>query len=48
MVDYHPFSAELYDDPWPIYRRLRDEAPAFYLAFVEPPARNKIKVLIFL
>lgn len=31
MVDYHPFSAELYDDPWPIYRRLRDEAPAFYL-----------------
>jgi cytochrome P450 len=30
-VDYHPFSPALWDDPWPIYRRLRDAAPAFYL-----------------
>src|SRR5262245_53385422 len=28
---YHPFSEALCDDPWPIYRRLRDEAPAYYL-----------------
>ena len=28
---YHPFSESLFDDPWPIYRRLRDEAPAYYL-----------------
>ena len=28
---YHPFSEALFDDPWPIYRRLRDEAPAYYL-----------------
>jgi hypothetical protein len=32
MVDYHPFSDAVFDDPYPIYRRLRDEAPAFYLA----------------
>jgi len=32
MLDYHPFSTEISNDPWPIYRRLRAEAPAFYLA----------------
>jgi hypothetical protein len=31
VVDYHPFSEALWDDPWPTYRRLRDEAPAFYV-----------------
>ena len=31
MVDYHPFSDAVFDDPYPIYRRLRDEAPALYL-----------------
>jgi len=31
MIDYHPFSEAVYDDPYPFYRRLRDEAPAFYL-----------------
>ena len=31
MLDYHPFSAALFDDPWPIYRRLRDETPAFHI-----------------
>ena len=30
-VHYHPFSEALFDDPWPIYRRLRDETPAYYL-----------------
>ena len=29
---YHPFSEALHDEPWPIYRRLRDEAPAYHLA----------------
>ncbi len=33
MVDYNPFSDEVvYGDPLPIYKRLRDEAPAYYLA----------------
>ncbi len=32
MVDYNPFSDEIvYGDPLPIYKRLRDEAPAYYL-----------------
>ncbi len=31
MADYHPFSDATYDDPFPAYRQLRDEAPAFYL-----------------
>jgi hypothetical protein len=31
MIDYHPFSEALFDDPYPFYRQLRDEAPAFYL-----------------
>jgi hypothetical protein len=30
-VDYHPFSQGLQEDPWPIYQRLRDEAPVFFL-----------------
>ena len=32
MVEYDPFSDEALDDPLPIYRKLRDEAPACYLA----------------
>ena len=31
MVDYQPFSEAVYADPFPIYRQLRDEAPAYYL-----------------
>jgi cytochrome P450 len=31
MTLYDPFSDAVYDDPFPIYRRLRDEAPAYYL-----------------
>jgi cytochrome P450 len=31
MVDYHPFSAEVQEDPHPAYARLREEAPCFYL-----------------
>lgn len=29
-VAFDPFSAEFFNDPYPIYRRLRDEAPVFY------------------
>ena len=32
MIDYHPFSPEVIADPHPIYRRLREEAPCYYLA----------------
>ena len=28
-VHYDPFSYELHDDPYPVYRRLRDEAPVW-------------------
>jgi len=28
-VYYHPFSREIFDDPYPVYRRLRDEAPVY-------------------
>ena len=31
MVEYNPFSDAALDDPHPIYRRLRDEAPAYYV-----------------
>ncbi|BBZ15635.1 cytochrome P450 [Mycobacterium branderi] len=27
---FDPFSQEFFDDPYPIYRRLRDEAPVYY------------------
>ena len=30
MVDYDPLSQEVLADPFPFYRRLRDEAPAYY------------------
>jgi cytochrome P450 len=28
-LDYDPYSTELHRDPYPVYRRLRDEAPVF-------------------
>ena len=31
MIQYDPYSAEMMDDPFPTYRRLRDEAPAYYV-----------------
>ncbi len=31
MVDYDPYSPDVIRDPLPIYKRLRDEAPALYL-----------------
>jgi cytochrome P450 len=31
MVVYDPFSEEVLADPYPFYKRLRDEAPAYYL-----------------
>jgi len=30
-VDYHPFSDAVLEDPYPTYRRLRDESPLHYL-----------------
>lgn len=29
MIEYNPFDRELYRDPYPIYKRLRDEAPVY-------------------
>ena len=31
MIRYSPFLPEVIEDPYPVYRRLRDEAPAYYL-----------------
>lgn len=31
MVDYHPYSDAIYDDPYPVYKRLRDDSPAHYI-----------------
>ena len=31
MLDYDPFSEAVITDPHPVYRRLRDEAPVFFL-----------------
>jgi len=31
MVEYNPFSDDVMRDPHPVYRRLRDEAPAYYI-----------------
>ncbi len=31
MLEFDPFSEAYCDDPFPVYRRLRDEAPDFYL-----------------
>ena len=32
MLDYDPFAEDVRRDPHPYYRRLRNEAPAYYLA----------------
>ncbi len=31
MIDYNPYDPAMLDDPWDAYRRLRDEAPAYYI-----------------
>jgi cytochrome P450 len=31
MVNYDPFSDAIFEDPYPTYRRLRDEAPLHYI-----------------
>ncbi len=31
MVDYNPFSKDLIEDPYPTYKLLRDEAPAYHI-----------------
>jgi cytochrome P450 len=31
MFHYDPHSKEVFDDPYPVYQRLRDEAPAYYI-----------------
>lgn len=31
MVDYHPFSQAVIDDPHSVYARLREEAPCYYI-----------------
>jgi cytochrome P450 len=31
MVDYHPYSDQIMDDPYPVYEKLRADAPVFYL-----------------
>ena len=31
MIDYNPYSDAVIDDPYPFYRRLRGEAPAYYI-----------------
>lgn len=32
MVHYDPFEYEIHDDPYPVYKRLRDEAPVYHNA----------------
>src|SRR5262245_33013553 len=31
MLDYDPFAPEVRENPLPVYRRLRDEAPAYFM-----------------
>jgi cytochrome P450 len=31
MVDYHPYAEAVFDDPYPVYRKLRDEQPAYFV-----------------
>jgi len=35
MVEYNPFWDEVIDDPFPIYRRMRDEKPACYVEEID-------------
>ena len=29
MVEYNPYAYEIHEDPYPTYRRMRDEAPVY-------------------
>ena len=31
MVEYHPYAEEIFVDPYPVYRRLRAEQPAYFV-----------------
>ena len=30
MLEFDPYSYDVHEDPYPIYKRLRDEAPAYW------------------
>ncbi len=36
LLEYHPFSPDVLEDPHPVYRRLREEAPCYFLAEWKP------------
>ena len=56
MVEYDPFDWETAHNPYPVYRRLRDEAPVYYkdapfLIVKDPPehtAHRKIVGRLFI
>ena len=31
MLDYDPYSDTILDDPYPVYKKLRDESPVHYI-----------------
>ena len=43
MVRYNPFSAEVMSDPYPIYKRLRAEAPVYYIEEYDAWALSKFE-----
>ena len=46
MVQYNPLMDEVLDDPFPIYKQLRDEAPVYYLEeFDDGVLRGRARLL---
>ena len=35
MVEFSPYTHEFHEDPYPLYQRLRDEAPVYHNADVD-------------
>ncbi len=43
MVEYDPFATEIREDPLPTYRRLRDEAPAYFMPHYDAWALSRFE-----
>ncbi|MCH2173881.1 cytochrome P450 [Myxococcota bacterium] len=43
MLEYDPFSPEVLNDPYPIYRRLREEAPVYHIEAYDSYALSRFE-----
>ena len=46
MVDYNPFDDVMKDDPFPVYKRLREESPVHYIEAFDSWALSRFEDIL--